>query len=104
MKAYMFIKTKVTNREQYVKYVQAAQPLGESCGRKFIVFSRPIEVLEGSAETVDDGDYYMMVSEWPSAEAAREFWNSDKYADVKKLREGAGEVTVVLAEQFLPGK
>ena len=66
-------------------------------------FSRPVEALEGGAETVDDGDYYLMVSEWPSVESAREFWNSDEYEAVRKLREGAGEVNVVLAEQFVPG-
>ena len=102
MSAYMFIRTKVTDREQYIKYVQAAQPLAEPYGRKFLVFSRPVEALEGEAQTIDDGDYYLMVSEWPSVEAAREFWNSDEYAAVRKLREGAGEVTVVLAEQFVP--
>ena len=102
MAAYMFIRTKVTNRDQYLKYVKAAQPLAERYGRKFLVFSRPIEALEGSAETIDDGDCYLMVSEWPSIEAAHEFWNSDEYTAVRKLREGAGEVNVVLAEQFVP--
>ena len=99
----MFIKTKVTDREQYMEYVKAAQPLAERSGRKFLVFSRPVEALEGKAETVDDGDYYLMVSEWPSVESAREFWNSAEYEAVRKLRESAGEVNVVLAEQFLPG-
>jgi hypothetical protein len=41
-----------------------------------------------------------MASEWPSVELAREFWNSDEYEAVKKLREGAGGVNVVLAEQL----
>ena len=103
MTAYMFIKTKVTDREQYLKYVQAAQPLAARHGRKFLVFSRPVEALAGEAETIADGDYYMMVSEWPSVEAARSFWTSDEYVEVRKLREAAGEVTVVLAEQFVPG-
>ena len=56
MPAYMFIRTKVTDRDQYMKYV----------------------------------------------EVAREFWNSDEYAPVKKLREGAGEVNVILAGSFQP--
>ncbi len=102
MSAYMIISTRVTDREQYLKYVQAAQPLAESRGRKFLVFSRPIEALEGEAQTVDDGDCYLMVSEWPSVEAARDFWNSDEYAAIRKLRDQAGEVTVLLAEQFTP--
>ena len=45
---------------------------------------------------------YLLVSEWPSAEAARTFWNSEEYAAVRKLREGAGEVHVLLAESLPP--
>lgn len=105
MPAYMFIKTKVFDREQYMKYVEAAQPLGDNYGRKFLVLSQPVEVLEGSASAfgLDDSSQqwpneYLLVSEWPSADAAREFWNSDEYAEVRKLREAAGEVNVVLTE------
>jgi uncharacterized protein (DUF1330 family) len=45
---------------------------------------------------------YLLVSEWPSAEAARTFWNSEEYAAVQKLRKGAGQVQVLLAEPILP--
>lgn len=100
MPAYMFIKSRVTDREQYLKYVEAAQPLAATYGRKFLVMSQPVEVLEGSPEQW--GEYFLLVSEWPSAETAREFWNSPEYAAVRKLREGAGEVHVVLAEPLTP--
>jgi uncharacterized protein (DUF1330 family) len=56
----------------------------------------PIEVLEGSPE--EWGDYLLLVSEWPSAEAAREFWHSEAYRRARDLRVRAGEVHVVLAE------
>ena len=105
MPAYMIIKTKVTDREQYMKYVQAAQPLGDKHGRKFLVMSQPVEVLEGSASAfgLDPSlhewpNEYLLVSEWPTAEAAREFWNSDEYRTIRRLREAAGEVHVVLTE------
>ena len=61
MKAYTFSKTKVTDREQYLKYVKAVQPLAERWGRKFLVCGCPIQALEGSSETVDDGNYYMLL-------------------------------------------
>lgn len=96
MPAYMFIKTKVTDREQYMKYVEAAQPLTAKYGRKFLVLGQPVEVLEGAQE--QRGDYFLLVSEWPLADVAREFWNSEEYAAVRKLREGAGEVHVLLTE------
>src|SRR5437773_9727461 len=88
MPAYMFIKTKVTDREQYMKYVEAAQPLAAKHGRKFLVLSQPVEILEGSASTFGlkgSSDQwatdYLLVSEWPSAKVAREFWNSVDYAE-----------------------
>ena len=107
MPAYMFIKTKVLNREQYMKYVQAAQPVGDKRGREFLVMSQPVEVLEGSASAFGlDGasewpNEYLLVSEWPSADAAREFWNSDEYREIRKLREAAGEVHVLLTEPIV---
>ena len=39
-----------------------------------------------------------VVSEWPSMDAARAFWNSDAYIELKKLREGAADVSVYLCE------
>ena len=46
----------------------------------------PVEVLKGSASAfgLDDSsdqwpNEYLLVSEWPSADAASEFWNSDGY-------------------------
>lgn len=45
---------------------------------------------------------YLLVSEWSSGEVARKFWNSEEYAAVRKLREGAGEVHVLLTESLPP--
>jgi len=105
MPAYMFIKTKVFDREQYMKYVQAAQALGDKHGRKFLVMSQPVEVLEGSASVFGLNESsnvwpneYLLVSEWPSAEAARAFWNSTEYREIRELRVAAGEVHVLLTE------
>src|SRR5262245_33608357 len=107
MSAYMFIKTKVFDREQYMKYVQAAQPLGDKHDRKFLVMSQPLEVLEGSpaAFGLDASSHqwpseYLLVSEWPSADVARQFWNSDEYRAVRRLREAVGEVHVLHTESI----
>jgi Domain of unknown function (DUF1330) len=49
----------------------------------------PVEVLEGSHH-----GRRLVVFEFPSMEVIRSVWNSPEYADVKKLREGAGELDV----------
>ena len=100
MPAYLFIKTKIHDPEQYAVYATAVRELAGRWKSRYIVRSRPVEVLEGSLEAW--GDYLLLVSEWPSAEAARAFWRSDEYRRVRELRADAGEVHVVLAEELPP--
>ena len=100
MPAYLFIKTKINDPEQYAKYVKSVRDLSAKWGSRYIVRSRPIEVLEGSPE--EWGDYLLLVSEWPSAEVARKFWNSPEYREIRELRANAGDVHVVLAEELPP--
>ena len=100
MPAYLFIRTKIHDPEQYAKYIAAVRELSAKWQSRYIVRSRPVEVLEGSPDAW--GDHLLLVSEWPSVEAAREFWTSDAYRKVKELRAGAGDVHVVLCEQLAP--
>ena len=100
MAAYLFIKTKINDPEQYAKYIQSVRQLAAKWDSRYIVRSRPIEVLEGSPEQW--GDYLLLVSEWPSVKVARDFWNSPEYRKVRELRADAGEVHVVLAEELPP--
>lgn len=100
MPAYLFIKTKIHDADQYARYVHAVRELATTWGSRYLVRSRPVEVLEGNPDQW--GDYLLLVSEWPSAEAARSFWKSEQYQGVRKLRADAGEVHVVLAEALPP--
>ena len=52
-----------------------------------------VEQLEGKPD-----NRRIVISEWPSMAAAREFWNSEEYGELKKLREGAAEIDVHLIE------
>jgi len=100
MRAYLFIKTKIHDAAQYAKYVQAVRELAATWGSHYVVRSRPIEALEGDPQQW--GDYLLLVSEWPSADAARAFWASAEYRQVRELRADAGEVHVMLAEELPP--
>jgi uncharacterized protein (DUF1330 family) len=98
MAAYLFIKTRIHDPEQYSRYVAEVRELAAKWKSRYLVRSRPVEVLEGSPEQW--GDYLLLVSEWPSVEAAREFWHSAEYRAVRELRVGAGEVHVMLTEEL----
>ncbi|HSJ98266.1 MAG TPA: DUF1330 domain-containing protein [Myxococcota bacterium] len=98
MAAYLFIKTRITDPERYQQYVEAARALGGEQGARYVARGRPLDVLEGSAD--EWGDFFLMVTKFPSLEAARAFWRSPAYQAARRLREGAGEVHVVLAEEL----
>jgi len=100
MPAYLFIKTRIHDPEQYSKYVSEVRGVAAKWGSRYLVRSRPVEVLEG--DPAQWGDYLLLVSEWPSVEAARAFWHSEEYRKVRELRVNAGEVHVVLTESLPP--
>ena len=93
MGAFMIIKASVTNPEQFMEYAKQAPALIAKYGGRYRCMRGEVEQLEGNAD-----NRKVVVSEWPSMDAAREFWNSDEYADLKKVREGAAEIDVHLVE------
>ncbi|MEM9880108.1 MAG: DUF1330 domain-containing protein, partial [Pseudomonadota bacterium] len=51
-------------------------------------------LLEGTLE----GYTSIAVSKWPDREAAMAFWQSEDYAEVKKLRDGLADAQVLLVD------
>jgi len=98
MSAYLFIKTKITDPNRYQEYVKAVRPFAEKFGSRYLVRSYPVEVLEGDPSQW--GNFCLLVSEFPSAAVARDFWRSQDYAEIRALRKDAGDVHVVLAEEL----
>lgn len=95
MPAYMIITAKVHDREKFITgYGAAAAALIPKFGGEYLLRGPGAELLEGS---FGEGAS-MVISKWPSREAARAFWNSPEYAEVKKLREGLAEVQVLLID------
>ena len=93
MAYYLMIEADVTDPEQYALYRQAVTPLIERCGGRFLVRGGEVEVFEG-----EYNGRRRVVIEFESQQAARAFWHSPEYADVKKLREGAGVGAVIGVE------
>lgn len=89
MTAYLIVQIKITCEEGWPEYRKRASELFAKHGGRYLVRGGQVEALEGQY----DGQR-LVVFEFPSMEAIRTVWNSDDYIPVKKLREGAGEVTV----------
>ena len=49
-------------------------------------------------EGIEDENNSVVISEWSSKEAAENFWNSNEYQEVKKLREGIADCYVLVIE------
>ena len=93
MGAYMIIKANITDPEQFLEYAKLAPALVAKYGGRYRSMRGEVEQLEGNPD-----NRKVVVSEWPSMDTAREFWNSDEYRELKKLREGAAEIDVHLVE------
>ena len=93
MGAFMIIKANITDPEQFLEYAKLAPALIARYGGRYRCMRGEVEQLEGNPD-----NRKIVVSEWPSMDAAREFWNSDDYEELKKVREGAAEIDVHLVE------
>jgi uncharacterized protein (DUF1330 family) len=95
MPAYMIVLAKISDRQAFLEgYGKAASELVSQFGGRYVLRGTGASLLEGR---FGDGAS-MVVSEWPDRAAAEIFWNSDAYAEVKKLREGIADCQVVLIE------
>lgn len=92
---YIVVQGKVTDREGFKAYNEALPPIyAKYGGRHVALVPAPlVQVAEGTAE-----DRSVVISRFPSKEAAWAFWNSPEYAAAKKLREGKGEFFVMVLE------
>ena len=89
MAALLVIQATVLHKEQYRKYQAAVHPLMQACGCRLKASGVGLEVLEGT----HDGRR-LIVFEFDSMDAIREFWSSPAYSEVRRLREGAAKIDV----------
>lgn len=95
MTAYMIVTADIHDREEFITgYGPAAAKLIERFGGRYLVRAPGAELLEGEGK---DG-VSVVISEWPDKAAAKAFWDSADYAEVRRLREGIADVTVRLIE------
>jgi uncharacterized protein (DUF1330 family) len=95
MKAYMIVRCIIYDRDKFVNgYVIEAAKLVKQFGGKYLLRTPDAITLEGIEATNNS----VVISEWPSKTKALEFWNSDEYQKVKKLRKGISECKVLVVE------
>lgn len=93
-KGYLLFRSRYDDPSALRPYGRAVIELAAKFGGRFIVLADAPEPVEGRPDT-----RRVVIMEFPSLAAARAFWTSAEYAEVKKLREGlAGEIDAILFE------
>ena len=93
MPAYVIVETNITDPEQYEQYKAASPGAVASGGGRFIVRGGELAVLEG-----DWSPSRLVMVEFPDLEAAKRWYESERYQEAKRLRDGAAELRMVAVE------
>lgn len=91
--ALMLIEADIHDMEGFRAYTQAIIPIVQRFGGSYVVMRGQRQDLEG-----DWGTTRVVISRWPSMDAARAFWFSPEYQQAIKLRQGTGTFRVTLLE------
>ncbi len=89
--AYMIVRGRGYAPADLGPYAASLPPIYAKYGGRYVAFETDIDVAEG-----DSADSAVIISAWPSKEAARAFWDSPEYREAIKLRDGVGTFDVVI--------
>ena len=93
MPAYLIVRAKVRDMEQYQKYMRLTPGILEKYGGRFVVRGGEKIILEGPAT-----DERMVVVKFDSIAAAKKMYHSDEYQAAVALRQGAAEASFILMD------
>ena len=93
MAAYVIYQGEVTDPERYEDYKSKAAASIVAAGGRYVVRGGDIEVLEGDAPPGRT-----VVLEFPSREAALDWYRSEEYTAIRKIREGAARARLYVVD------
>lgn len=93
MPAYLMVRAKVTDMEQYQEYMKLTPAILEKYGGRFIIRGGEKVILEGPEVTER-----MVMVKFDSVDAARRMYDSDEYQAAVKVRQGAAEASFIVME------
>ncbi len=94
MSAYcLFQNLEITEPKKMQEYVTQVKPVTASFGGEYIVSGGEVEVKEGDWQPT-----WPVMIKFPSLKQARDWYDSEEYQPLKKLRESAGSFSAVFIE------
>jgi uncharacterized protein (DUF1330 family) len=94
VKAYVIYQAKILDADRYEQYRIAVSPNIKSAGGRYLVRGGNPESLEG-----DPPSTRLVILEFPSRQAATDWYRSDEYSKIKNLRDGAAQVAMFLVDE-----
>ena len=93
MSGYLIAQLNVKNLEPYKKYIEKVTPLVKKFGGEYIVRSGKYEIVQGEWLYPRN-----VIIKFPSYQNAVDFYKSDEYEPVKKIREDNSNGNIILIE------
>ena len=90
----MFVTSNIHDPIRFAEYRKEMQVFVSHYGCKYLARGDILEVLEGKFDT----DYNVLIAEYPDVDTIKKMQNSNEYKEIKKLREGAGDVNVFIID------
>ena len=91
-KGYLVGNIKVHDKEKFPEFSAMSSPVISEYGGTVLVRNPTLEVREGRESGI------VVVIEFENIEHARNFYESEKYTEAKKVRELASEAQLILVE------
>ena len=93
MAAYILAEIEITNPEGYKEYTKAVPATIAKYGGRFLIRGGASEALEGEWP-----QRRRVLLEFPSMDAARQWWHSPEYEKPKAMRQAASKGRLLLIE------
>ena len=91
MPAYVLVELSIYDPELYEEYKKLTPETIEAYGGRFVVRGGAAELLEG-----EWNPERIVLLEFPSAERAREWWESEEYTRARLIRQRAAETRMII--------
>jgi uncharacterized protein (DUF1330 family) len=91
--AYVIYQGEVLDAKRYDEYKTKGAASILAAGGRYLVRGGDVEVLEGEAPAGRT-----VVLEFPSKQAAVDWYRSDEYTEIRKIREGAARARMYVVE------
>ncbi len=94
MPVYFVVYLTITDPVRFMEYYKTVLPVIERWGGRMVAKGKP-EIVEGSLSF-----HQAVIFQWPSRQTLLDYWHSDEYAEIRKLREGASEWEAVIVDSI----